>query len=388
MKLECARAMALAEQLESGLDPAQRIWLEGHLGECRNCAEQTALLEGLGDALRKPDWSLKPRARDAVLERALRAPRDRAQVESSSRRRAVLALAAAAAVAAAVALVVRPRPEPSRLQALGPAFRALTVQAPEPPPPPARADDACEPIRAAGIAGTWIQLTNAKVEVLRASRLCWRRDAATLDLGAGALRVEVVKGSPSGFRVATERFVVQVVGTAFDVDTESVRVIRGKVQILAPKAAEPLALLGPGQSWSLQDTKAPVVSTADVTARLAQARRQIAAGRIAAARSELRQLSRGALEPLQRAELQSLLAECSLVEGKLDDAARAYGEVANRHAGTLTGETALFAQARAELRAGRRDAARARLRSYLARYPNGRFRREALGHLRSIEEKL
>jgi outer membrane protein assembly factor BamD (BamD/ComL family) len=72
------------------------------------------------------------------------------------------------------------------------------------------------------------------------------------------------------------------------------------------------------------------------------------------------------------------------VVGDAATAARLYAEVAAQHPGTLAGEIASFAQARAELRAGDSNAARGSFERYVARYPNGRFSKEALGHLEDL----
>jgi outer membrane protein assembly factor BamD (BamD/ComL family) len=61
--------------------------------------------------------------------------------------------------------------------------------------------------------------------------------------------------------------------------------------------------------------------------------------------------------------------------------------VAEQHGGTLAGEAALFAQARAEIASGQRDAARATLQRYLARHPSGRFVSEARSHLQRLGAK-
>jgi tetratricopeptide (TPR) repeat protein len=124
---------------------------------------------------------------------------------------------------------------------------------------------------------------------------------------------------------------------------------------------------------------------AELDQRLSAARRLLASGRPAEARAKLEPLLALRLEPHLHAEARSLFAECAQAEGDHEAAARAYREVAARHGEALAGESALFAQARAEMRAGRTRDARETLRRYLDRFPQGRFRQEALQHLSTLE---
>jgi TolA-binding protein len=166
-----------------------------------------------------------------------------------------------------------------------------------------------------------------------------------------------------------------------------------------------LADLGPGQSWSTPEPSAAVAETeASVPERespkpppsvqaeapdiaLAEARRLLAAGKAPAARRVLGAVLAGPLSPSLEAEARSLLAECALVGGDEAEAARRYADVAQRFPGSPAGETALFAAARAEQDAGHANAARALLRKYLERYPNGRFAVEARARLDASPKK-
>jgi hypothetical protein len=388
MKPACVAAMLLAERSASGLDDAGRIRLEAHLAECAACAKQTASFEGLARELRAADWSLRPRARSVLLDRALQAA-SRPKIAAVERRglRVWLPLAAAlASVFGAFVWLVAPA-EPARVDSnpLAPRASAPSVARAAPAPSASTQDPApCAEVSP----GNRLDLGDAQVEVVQAARLCWRANVSTLELDTGAVRVDVERVAARTFRVVTKRFTVEVLGTAFEVDSDGVVVTRGSVRIVAPPDGKLVALLEAGQSWSLRPAK-PAASAAFVppAQRIALARRDLAAGRITVARARLRDLMLEPLDARHRAEAESLLAECSLAENDFDAAASSFGRVAREHGDSLAGETALFAKARAELRAGRRAASRETLKAYIARYPNGRFRKEALDHLRRLTEK-
>jgi TolA-binding protein len=198
--------------------------------------------------------------------------------------------------------------------------------------------------------------------------------------------VEVEPRSERPFRVETDRMRVEVLGTVFEVDLTRVSVSRGRVRVSAP-SGQPFATLAAGQSYALEAAQKVAPAGPNIETEIARARSELAAGNVKNARARLSRASRQRLDARQDAELKSLLAECSLLEGDARAAARAYGEVAERHAGSLAGETALFTKARAEMRAKRNAEARASLRRYLERYPNGRFRAEAQRHLRTLENE-
>jgi outer membrane protein assembly factor BamD (BamD/ComL family) len=92
------------------------------------------------------------------------------------------------------------------------------------------------------------------------------------------------------------------------------------------------------------------------------------------------------LRARDRAEALSLRAECALVAGDLASAAAGYRLVAQRFAAQPAGENALFAAARID--ADRLSGARAQtgLMRYLARYPRGRFVKEATTRLRELRD--
>jgi ferric-dicitrate binding protein FerR (iron transport regulator) len=377
MSPACFRAGTLVERREHGLADAERLWLETHLAECADCARAAATLDGIATAMRTAHWELGANRRRRVLERALRGPRDRVSAEPARSRRPAAALLIAAA-AITVALVWPQSVDQPRLLSA----RAVASAAETP-----RRQRAPELEKLDAPAGARLEVGGARIDVQRAALLRWRAADRALELVAGAVRIEVVPGAGRSFRVTTERMQVEVLGTVFEVDLESVSVARGRVRVSAPSGAA-LATLEAGQRFELDGAAKKIPPPrASIDAAITRARSELARGNVKAARTQLTPLSRQRLEAKQDAEVESLLAECSLLEGDPAAAARAYGEVAERHAGSLAGETALFTKARAELRAMRRAEARASLRRYLERYPNGRFHAEALRHLRTLEKQ-
>jgi ferric-dicitrate binding protein FerR (iron transport regulator) len=378
--------MLLLDRGAGESDTASRLALEAHLGECPSCAEAAARLNVLGRTMRGASHELPPRRRDRAIERALRAASNPQRVVERRSRRwvaSVLAAAAVVALAASAAWLRRAAAEES-LTSVGTSLTNFVESVEITSHEPRRGSDI------PGIdapAGTRLDLDGAIVETLQPSQLAWRRQGTTLELRAGAVRVDVTRKFNPPFRVTTPRFIVEVVGTAFDVDLEQVSVKRGRVRVTRLSGEELARALGPGESYASRPIDEPAPRTvASVEPQIERARKALAAGRSGRARELLRAVSRASLDGRQRAEVGSLLAECARLDGDHAEAARAYGEVADRHPDTLAGETALFTKARAEIDARRTDAARSSLKRYLERYPNGRFRKEAQRYLASLEK--
>ncbi|MET0389384.1 MAG: FecR domain-containing protein [Polyangiales bacterium] len=119
---------------------------------------------------------------------------------------------------------------------------------------------------------------------------------------------------------------------------------------------------------------------------LADARAQLAAGRVAEARRGLAGLRAVKLSQAQRAEMASLEAECHVVSGNYAAAQRAFLAVSERFPRLSAAETALFAAARIAAEHGPASEARALLTRYLARHPKGSFVAEATKRLRALSE--
>jgi TolA-binding protein len=222
------------------------------------------------------------------------------------------------------------------------------------------------------------------------------------------------------FRVVTDRFVVEVVGTSFRVDVEGVRVTHGTVLVRRAGSEEILRRVSAGESWRIDDDArrsarpstaepepgepgAPTAASSaasadsdvarpgapralDAATLLEQARRALAAGDAIAARAAAEAALAARPSRDDAAEARMLLAECAQLAGDAERAADLYLVVARRYPELAAAETASFAAARLRANAGRTDAARSLLSAYLDRYPSGRFRREATARLRALEE--
>jgi hypothetical protein len=245
-----------------------------------------------------------------------------------------------------------------------------------------------------------------------ASEIVWRHEHRVVELRAGALTVDIPHRPGQHFEVRTPRFVVEVVGTRFTVDMKGVMTERGTVRLLTPEG-KLIGYLEGGHAWAMPDTSAGIEPPApppppaegpaparepaapSVTApaaagpppaaeesaplRLGRARRALARGNAGEARR--------AVEPLFRlgrdvaAEARALYAESFLIERRYADAIDGYQVVVRDFPTTPQAESALFAVAQLESEHDQPADARATLQRYLARYPHGRFAREAADRL-------
>lgn len=384
----CGRAGALLAARVAGLSASQQEALHAHLATCGDCRGQARLLEEIVVAVGAVP-SRTPAARERTLERALRQGLAQAAPPPPFwKRRAALALGAVVlggALAAATAISIvgwgeRPL-EPPRV--------AQPSRPPQVTPLPAVPRDLAP--------GVEVVLAHARVRAVRRASIAWNEEEGTVKLDSGAIELDVDPALQRRFRVVTDRFVVEVLGTRFLVDAAHVEVSRGAVRILAPDGRVWLARLQTGETWS-PPKAAPAAAApptpperqghaappADVAERLARARRDLANGQATRAEKEASSILAGAPNRRQEAEARTLLAECAKSQGKIDRAVDAYAAVAERFADLPAGETALFAAGRALADAGRRGAAAHWLHRYLDRYPSGRFTVEAKERLAEL----
>jgi hypothetical protein len=252
--------------------------------------------------------------------------------------------------------------------------------------------------------GFCVVLAHAVVDLDSSSAATWDAARRTLTLHTGGAHLDVDPTRGRGFRVATDHFVAHVMGTRFDVDQEHVRVTHGLVRVTSPDGTEPLAELGAGREWqrssvlphevepepaAAPDEPAPPSRAGALGggALLSQARHDLAQGHVEQAKRAIDAAQRQRLTREQAAEARSLIAECALVAGDHSTAASRYADVAERYADSPAGESALFAAARAEEKAGHPSAARDLFRKYVDRYPTGRFRKEVENRLRILERR-
>jgi hypothetical protein len=381
----CGRTRALLLARAAGLSANERDALDAHLQTCSGCREQARLLDEIVLAVGVMP-SRTPAAREHTLERALR--RGLAQVPeppSFWKSRSALALGGVALVGALAAAVIF----------VTVSGREHTVQPPlveQPSVTPLATEPRDLP------AGVEVAVAHARVRAVRRASISWNDKAATVKLDSGAIELDVDPALQRGFRVITDTFVVEVLGTRFTVDAAHVEVSRGTVRVLAPDGRVLVARLQMGQTWSSLQA-APAVSEpaaeperrthaaqpADVAEQLARARRDLANGQVARAEREASSILAGTRERRQEAEARTLLAECAQSRGQIDQAIAAYAVVAERFGDLPAGETALFAAGRTLADAGRRASATHWLHRYLDRYPSGRFTVEAKERLAGFE---
>ncbi len=253
-----------------------------------------------------------------------------------------------------------------------------------------------------------VQLAHARLEVARASSLSWSEVTRVVSLLDPSVHVEVDPSAHRSFRVKTAQFLVEVLGTAFRIDQNTVTVERGRVQVLSRDATERLADLGPGQAFTYRDpagepqvaasssldpqrpvsgpgARAEAKDALPAAALLARARRHLSGGDTKRARSDLAAALLVTTNPAEQALAHMLTADCALVEGNARQAVAKYLEVNQRFRSLPVAETALFSAARVESSSGNRAAARELLRSYLERYSTGQFRKDAEDRLRVLD---
>jgi hypothetical protein len=269
-----------------------------------------------------------------------------------------------------------------------------------------------------------IAFSGAGVSYQPGTTLTFHPSARTVDVARGQADFDVdpKSGLPGHFRVTTKKFVVEVLGTRFVVTPSSVRTLRGRVRIL-DRAGHEVAVLRAGEWWSGADELAapeapadrpilpqpvappaepavepapaapvraaarPVAPRVNVSDLLSRSRAALAAGDAGLARTLIeRALAAGPGEAGAPA-LELLQADALLVARRTDDAIGAYRRVARRRARAPEGETAAFALGQLLFERGAEAEAGAALYDYLARYPHGRFVREARERLTQLDSK-
>lgn len=379
--LACLRGGTLLAARAAGLNGEQRRALDEHLRQCPGCREEARLLDQIAADLTSVP-GLGPAARERTLERALRQGRaqDGARPRAAWKMKVALA-GGAMAVAGAVTVLLAgggrhatPAPLASKPNAM-----PSTTSAPSAPQTLA--------------VGGEVVLAHARVHAIRAVSLAWEEKTATVRLGAGAIEIDVDPARRRWFRVATDSFVVEVLGTHFIVDSGHVEVTRGAVRILSPDGSVIVARLQAGQTWSLPEPapapapepRAPSLQPFAAAQQLARARRDLAEGHVARAEREASSVLARSTDRREEAEARTLLAECARSTGHTDQAIATYAAIAKRFGDLPAGETALFAAGRTLADSGHRAPAAQWLHRYLDRYPKGRFTFEAKARLAEIE---
>jgi len=404
MSLQCARARGLIDRRASVLTAGEQLWLEEHLESCAACTASAHTLDAVADTLRASTQILSADARERAMDRAfaeaaghqtVRPPSS--SVTTTQSRWLMSGAIATLAIAAAATIYVAARSGPSTggaaIETTGaPAESAAQrLDAPAlvaPPPRPTAQilagsvdlDGAALPEGSrwpadavvGGGAGARFASAHAEIACITPCKLSRDADGTTVTVAGGRAHFEVDPTKHARFRVKTGAFAVEVLGTVFDVDASTVRVEVGHVRV-EPESGASADLLA-GAEWSLE-REAEVGQAASQT--LAEARHALAIGDVPRARVLATRAKRAAATSNERAEADTLLAECDRAAGDDAAATRKYEAAARRYAGTPAGETALFAAGRAAADAGDRKRAHALLTEYLSKYPDGRYVDEA-----------
>ncbi len=238
-QLRCYKASALIQARNAGLPASSALLLEEHLAHCGPCSEQARALDHLQMLSDVGAQPLPPAARRRALLNAFEAAERPPQLAAAATAWfAPSAFGAAAAIAlVAFAVSVRPVLEAAPDRVVAGALARTGSAVPRGGELETEAD-----------AGATLALAHARVELRPATRARWERAARLVRLEQGSVAVEVDPVRRASFAVETPRFRAQVLGTRFEVTLSSVRVTRGRVQVLAPDGA-PLALLGAGESY-------------------------------------------------------------------------------------------------------------------------------------------
>ena len=267
--------------------------------------------------------------------------------------------------------------------------------------------------------GAALQLGPANITVSGQSpaRIAEREKHDGIMLSQGAVKVDLPVDAAHPYRIDTAHFTVIATGAQVEVTQNGVRVTRGSVRVESLQRVILAPSVEAGQSWSVEGGLVVIVSddhpakaapaddaaeTDGDTARqtddgagepveddprpaapqpsapdeLASARRALALGKVGRARAAIARALKAHPRRSQRAEAETLRADCAMVAGDTDDALSGYQAVATVYHGTPAGENALFAAARLAARSGKRDPARALLDQYSKTYPEGRFAHE------------
>jgi hypothetical protein len=383
MSHTCSEVEALIDRRRGGLRESERLVIETHVAGCAACARTLAHMAAVGALMDGAPEALSSARRERAIAGAFAAA---AQQPHAVRSRVGMWVLSGLVVAAAAAFVVlsrdllRPAPE-----SVAERTQIAAHEAPAAAAPPVEAPD---DILVSPDADRHFAFLHAEVRVEKGATVRFIAADHALELLNGAVDVEVDPRPRAPFRVRTPHFWVDVLGTGFHVSSEGVEVRHGLVRVLATDGRELAAGLRAGEAFHYvepaQQAASPALAEAKGSAvriapqrLLAEARAALARGDVGAAEQALNVAARAAHRKRDRAEVDTVGAECALVAGALADAQARYLAVSEAYVGLPAAENALFSAAKLARRRAQPDVTRALLTRYVARYPAGQFVREA-----------
>jgi ferric-dicitrate binding protein FerR (iron transport regulator) len=426
MALTCLLLRRLLHRSRDALSNAERLELEAHLEACRRCAAEVDTIEEIRALIdRVPGRPLGQQRIARAIDRAFVSAAEQGGDRAAAPRRRTWMIASALAVPVATAAVLlwwagagSSQPASDRVihgevRAEG---RTLMASAHVP-----------GGVSVLSSEDATLALGPARVELGPHTAVRWNPDTYTLQIEQGHLDLSIESTPQRRFRVSTHGFIVEVVGTRFQVTLDRVEVTHGVVRILTADSSALITELRDGESWSAappapspltrapataqeraardemappRDRKDPAGTGArptagrsggsatrpDATHWLTRARGALAQGDLDDARDAARATLAASSSREQAAEARTILAECAQAAGEPAEAIRLYLAIARRYPDLRAGETALFAAARLEANRGRTDESRALLRGYVRAYPDGQFAGDARSRLRALGE--
>jgi len=380
MKPSCRQIESLIDRRAQGLSEAERLTLEQHLIACAACHEMERmmrLVHRVTDAA--PAASLSEATRSRVITSALSvSSRQSAARAPRSRWLVPLPAAAAAAAAAWVGFGLLSQ-APSAEQATLPRPVAVAASKSKPVVEPSSAQQPSHWIDAQE--EQTLLFADSSVTLKPGTRARLDPESQVVQLAEGTLEIDAPAGKAA--HVVTQHLRVEMLGSRAILSEDWITVERGSVEVSSLDGKARLRRVAAGTRLTLQELlsgKAPEPSP-NVESLLTGARKALAAGDVDTARDLTTRVERAGPQRRQRAELDTLRAECFLLERNRGAAIEQYLHVAERYGELSAGDNALYAATQLVERAGDRPRAQMLLKRYLDRYPHGRFTDEAKNRL-------